>query len=73
MTREGDQLHHSNTKVTGCTLEKCWQECLTRSNFEQKQKNVLDFNAKNKRKKRGLSLTPIKFAPSFFCGFLNQV
>jgi len=73
MTREGDKLHHGNTLVEGSNLEKCWKECLDRSNFEEKKKNVVEFNKKSSRKKRGLAITPMKFAPSFFAGYPFQV
>ena len=56
-----------------CTLERCWKECLERSKYDQKLKDVQEFNSKNKRLKRGLAITPIKFAPSFFAGPLFQV
>ncbi len=32
-----------------------------------------EFNGRNKRVKRGLAITPLKFAPSFFAGPLFQV
>ena len=73
LTREGDQLHHGNQKVEDCTLQSCWKECLEKSNYDQRLREVQEFNAKNKRTKRGLAITPLKFAPSLFAGPLFQV
>lgn len=73
LTREGDQLHHGNQKVEDCTLQSCWNECLAKSNYEEKLSGIREFNAKSKRLKRGLAITPIKFAPSFFTGHFYQV
>jgi len=73
LTKEGDQLHHGNQKIEDCTLQMCWNESLEKSNFDERSKEVKEFNGKNKRLKRGLAITPIKFAPSFFAGPLFQV
>ncbi len=66
-------LQHRHQKVEDCTLDKCWKECLERSKFDERRKAVEEFNGRNKRVKRGLAITPLKFAPSFFAGPLFQV
>jgi len=66
-------LQHWHQKVEDCTLDKCWKECLERSKFDERRKAVEEFNGRNKRVKRGLAITPLKFAPSFFAGPLFQV
>ena len=64
LTREGDLLHYGQSRVRGCTLEQCWQECLEKSHYALKEEAIIAFNTKNKRVKRGLSIVPIKFTPS---------
>ena len=64
LTREGDLLHYGQSRVRGCTLEQCWQECLDKSQYALKEEAIYAFNTKNKRVKRGLSIVPIKFTPS---------
>ena len=36
LTREGDLLHYGQSRVRGCTLEQCWQECLDKSQYALK-------------------------------------
>ena len=64
LTQEGDLLHYGVSRVRGCTLQRCWHECLEKSQYELKQREIEAFNAKNPRVKRGISIVPIKFTPS---------
>jgi xanthine dehydrogenase/oxidase len=63
LTREGDLLHHSETRIKGCTLQKCWDECLKLSQYESKKQAIDTFNKYSKDIKRGLSLVPLKLEP----------
>ncbi|XP_056637903.1 xanthine dehydrogenase [Diorhabda sublineata] len=69
--KQGD-LTHYNQLVENCTLDKCWKECLSTSDYNNRKKRVEEFNRLNKYKKRGLSVIPTKFGIAFGVSFLNQ-
>ena len=74
LTRENDRLHHGDFPVQDDNLLRCWNECLEKSNYFVKKSEIDDFNKdlKNGALKRGISIIPIKFAPTIPTGFLNQ-
>lgn len=41
--KEGDKTHY-NQKLIHCTLNTCWQECISMSNYYEKKKTVQKFN-----------------------------
>lgn len=49
-----------------------WKQVLEESQYEQRRKDIEEFNQKSKWKKRGLSIVPTKFGISFTALFLNQ-
>ena len=65
-------LTHFNQKLVNCTLEKCWLETERLSNFSQMKLEVAEFNQKNRWKKRGLAMIPVKFGIAFTAVHLNQ-
>uniref|UniRef100_A0A8C2TQH3 xanthine dehydrogenase n=1 Tax=Coturnix japonica TaxID=93934 RepID=A0A8C2TQH3_COTJA len=69
---EGD-LTHFNQKLEGFTLRRCWDECLSSSNYHARKKLIEEFNKQNRWKKRGMCIIPTKFGISFTVPFLNQV
>ncbi|XP_078674888.1 xanthine dehydrogenase/oxidase-like [Branchiostoma floridae x Branchiostoma belcheri] len=64
MNREGD-LTHYNMKLERCQMERCWQECVKKSDFHTRHRQVNRFNGKNRWKKRGLAAVPIKYGIGF--------
>ncbi|XP_066474776.1 xanthine dehydrogenase/oxidase [Tiliqua scincoides] len=68
---EGD-LTHFNQKLEGFTVRRCWEECLTNSDYHSRRKLIDEFNQENRWKKRGISIIPTKFGISFTVPFLNQ-
>ncbi|XP_041469067.1 xanthine dehydrogenase/oxidase-like [Lytechinus variegatus] len=68
---EGDVTPCSQV-LNGCQLRRCWEQCLEKSNYHTRRKNVDIFNSENRWKKRGLAITPTKFGISFTARFLNQ-
>lgn len=68
---EGD-LTHFNQKLEGFTLRRCWDECLSSSNYHARKKLIEEFNKQNRWKKRGMCVIPTKFGISFTVPFLNQ-
>ncbi|KAI5102079.1 xanthine dehydrogenase/oxidase, partial [Silurus meridionalis] len=54
------------------TIHRCWEECITISDFYQRKAKVEQYNKQNRWTKRGLSIIPTKFGISFTAVFLNQ-
>lgn len=71
MYKEGDVTHY-NQVLEYCTLNRCWEECLQNSKYEERLKEVERFNRDNKWRKRGISVIPTKFGIAFTALFLNQ-
>ncbi|XP_075451587.1 xanthine dehydrogenase/oxidase isoform X2 [Ascaphus truei] len=68
---EGD-LTHFNQKLEGFTVQRCWEQCLVTSNYQERRLSIEDFNRQHCWKKRGISIIPTKFGISFTLPFLNQ-
>ncbi|KAK3093911.1 hypothetical protein FSP39_021700 [Pinctada imbricata] len=69
--KEND-LTHYNQCLTDCNLRRCWQECMEKSNYSARRKDVDIFNSENRWKKRGISIVPTKFGISYTLKLLNQ-
>uniref|UniRef100_A0A673BRV7 xanthine dehydrogenase n=1 Tax=Sphaeramia orbicularis TaxID=375764 RepID=A0A673BRV7_9TELE len=54
------------------TLDRCWDECLRRSDYKQRRAAAHLYNRQNRWTKRGLAVVPTKFGISFTAVFLNQ-
>ncbi|XP_041821919.1 xanthine dehydrogenase/oxidase isoform X2 [Chelmon rostratus] len=54
------------------TLDRCWDECLSRSRYQERRAAIDLYNRKNRWTKRGLAIVPTKFGISFTAVFLNQ-
>lgn len=54
-------------------LIRCWDECLDKSSFDSRRKQVEAFNKKNYWKKRGLAIIPMKFSVGFGATSYHQV
>ncbi|OAD58082.1 Xanthine dehydrogenase [Eufriesea mexicana] len=66
--KEGDTTHY-NQKLTNCTLQQCWEECIVSSNYNER---FVQVQRENRYKKRGLAIVPTKFGIAFTVIFLNQ-
>ena len=65
MSAAGDEGHVGDGKMLGAgALAECFEIC--KEKYDEKRIEVDHFNAENKRVKRGLSIVPIKFAPTMF-------
>ena len=53
-------------------MPRIWQTLLKTSQFAQRQLEIAEFNASQPHKKRGLSITPVKFGISFNFTAYNQ-
>ncbi|KAM9820644.1 xanthine dehydrogenase/oxidase [Neosynchiropus ocellatus] len=69
--KEGDVTPY-NQVLDQITLDRCWDEALTRSKYAQRRAAVDSYNRQNRWTKRGLSIVPTKFGISFTATFLNQ-
>ncbi|XP_010790947.1 xanthine dehydrogenase/oxidase-like [Notothenia coriiceps] len=54
------------------TLDRCWDECMFRSEYQQRRTAIELYNRQNRWTKRGLAIVPTKFGISFTALFLNQ-
>lgn len=52
---------------------RCWEECKRRSSIQSRHDDIAQFNQRNRWKKRGIALVPIKYGIGFAESFLNQV
>ncbi|XP_037830392.1 xanthine dehydrogenase/oxidase [Kryptolebias marmoratus] len=68
---EGESTPY-NQILHGLTLDRCWDECLSRSGYEQRRAAAQLYNRQNRWTKRGLAVVPTKFGISFTVNFLNQ-
>ncbi|KAL6115085.1 xdh [Pungitius sinensis] len=68
---EGESTPY-NQILDQLTLDRCWDECLSRSGFHERRAAVDLYNRQNRWTKRGLAIVPTKFGISFTAAFLNQ-
>ena len=71
MLQDGD-VTHFNQVLSGCSLQRCWEECKTQANYLTSREEIEHFNANNRWKKRGISLIPVKYGIAFELPFMNQ-
>ncbi|XP_071527934.1 xanthine dehydrogenase/oxidase [Panulirus ornatus] len=71
MYQTGD-LTHFNQLLERCTIRRCWEEVITQADYHARATAVKQFNQKNKYRKRGISVIPVKFGISFTFLPLNQ-
>uniref|UniRef100_A0A3Q3BGF0 Xanthine dehydrogenase/oxidase n=1 Tax=Kryptolebias marmoratus TaxID=37003 RepID=A0A3Q3BGF0_KRYMA len=57
---EGESTPY-NQILHGLTLDRCWDECLSRSGYEQRRAAAQLYNRQNRWTKRGLAVVPTKF------------
>ncbi|KAJ8964524.1 hypothetical protein NQ314_004819 [Rhamnusium bicolor] len=69
--KEGDTTHY-NQKITNCTIDKCWKECIDSSNYYNRRIEVDKFNRENRYKKRGLCIIPTMYGIAYPAPHLNQ-
>uniref|UniRef100_A0A3P8SP05 Xanthine dehydrogenase n=1 Tax=Amphiprion percula TaxID=161767 RepID=A0A3P8SP05_AMPPE len=69
--KEGE-LTPYNQVLDHLTLDRCWDECLSRSGYQQRRAAIDLYNRQNRWTKRGLAVVPTKFGISFTAVFLNQ-
>ncbi|CAH2108386.1 unnamed protein product [Euphydryas editha] len=68
---ENMTTHYGQT-LTHCTLQRCWDECVAKSDLAKRKINIENFNKQHRWRKRGISVIPTKFGIAFTEKFLNQ-
>uniref|UniRef100_A0A8D0DDN4 Xanthine dehydrogenase/oxidase n=2 Tax=Sander lucioperca TaxID=283035 RepID=A0A8D0DDN4_SANLU len=68
---EGESTPY-NQILDQLTLDRCWDQCLQRSGYQQRRAAADLYNRQNRWTKRGLAIVPTKFGISFTAAFLNQ-
>ena len=64
----------ANKLITGSMLPECWTECLKTSKYMEKRESIEEFNRNStSARKRGVSIMPMRFSPTFGVKFLHQV
>jgi len=53
-------------------VRECWDQVIDTSRYDQLVREVNEFNAANKYRKRGIAAIPTKYGMSFTAKFLNQ-
>ncbi|XP_071487031.1 xanthine dehydrogenase/oxidase-like [Diadema antillarum] len=69
--KDGD-IAMMNQKIENCNIERCWEQCLEKSNFYTRRRNVDIFNRENRWKKRGLAIIPVKYGIGCSPLYFNQ-
>ncbi|GMH77592.1 hypothetical protein TL16_g07465 [Triparma laevis f. inornata] len=71
--KEGDATHFGQTIEDGTwNVPRSFSDVKSQSGIEERKKEVSEFNAANKWKKRGLAYIPTKFGIAFTAKFMNQ-
>lgn len=55
-----------------CYMKQVWQYLKTKANYSQKRASVDDYNRKNKWRKRGLGMMPVKYGSGYNLVMLEQ-
>ncbi len=63
---------HYGMKINDNVIHEIFKNLLDKSNYKKRYQEIRNFNLKNKFKKKGIALTPVKFGISFTTIHLNQ-
>jgi xanthine dehydrogenase large subunit len=70
--RPGDHSHYGQLIRDADRIERIWNELKLSSRFEERWREVGEYNAASQQYKRGLAITPVKFGISFTTASYNQ-
>jgi xanthine dehydrogenase/oxidase len=70
--REPYQTTPYGQTIKYCYMDDVWEEMMKRSDFRKRQQQVQEFNRKNRWRKRGISMMPLKYGLGYSLGFLSQ-
>lgn len=67
-----NSITHYGQILDNCTLQRCWDECIQKSNLAERRLYIEKFNREHRWRKRGISIIPTKFGIAFTEKLLNQ-
>lgn len=70
---KGEAVNITKLKFSMENARRCWDECKSKSDYENRRAAVERFNQQNRWKKRGMSIIPIKYGIGFNESNMNQV
>ncbi len=65
-------ITHYGMKINDNVIQDIFKSLLNKSNYKKRYQEIRKFNLKNKFKKKGIAVTPVKFGISFTTIHLNQ-
>ena len=65
-------ITHYGMKINDNVIQDIFKSLLKKSNYKKRYQEIRKFNLKNKFKKKGIAVTPVKFGISFTTIHLNQ-
>ncbi|XP_025837346.1 xanthine dehydrogenase-like isoform X1 [Agrilus planipennis] len=66
-----DDLTCYGSETDSCTLQKCFDECLSKSSYFDRKKEIDEYNRKNRWKKRGITVVPLLYGIGYTDAFMN--
>lgn len=69
--KEGDVTPYGQT-LTDITLKTCWQQALDNARYDERRRQVDEFNKSHKYVKRGMAVIPLKYGIGYETLCLNQ-
>lgn len=70
---EGGAVTLTKFPFSADNARRCWHECKSRSDYENRRAAVERFNQQNRWKKRGVAIIPVKYGIGFSESSMNQV
>ena len=65
-------ITHYGMKINDNVIAEIFKNLIDKSNYKKRYQDIKNFNIKNKFKKKGIAITPVKFGISFTTIHLNQ-
>ena len=63
--RKNRNITHYGMKINDNVINEIFEDLKTKSNYKKRYSEIKKFNQKNEFKKKGISITPVKFGISF--------
>ena len=70
--KNNNNITHYGMKIKDNVINELFEELKIKSNYKKRFQKIRKFNQKNKFKKKGIAITPVKFGISFTTIHLNQ-
>ncbi len=70
--QKNKNITHYGMKIKDNVINELFENLKTKSNYKKRSQKIKEFNQKNKFKKKGIAITPVKFGISFTTIHLNQ-